>query len=220
MDNLRSHADVVKYWTGARVPYMFGSVSSVVQSVFEAAISDFERDTCIRFVPRTTERNYIYVVSEGDGQSSHSLSVSRCWSAIGKSLGRQKLSLGRGCESKGIVIHELMHALGFFHEQSRHDRDNYVTIYWGNIKPGMQLNFQKYPHGQVDTLNEPYDYASIMHYPQFAFSRNGQKTIAPIRLGVIIIGQRQGLSKVNIQQINKLYKCSGGGGPIRPPVGK
>jgi len=80
-------------------------------------------------------------------------------------------------------------------------------------------NFEKYPHGQVDTLNKPYDYGSIMHYSEYAFSRNGRKTIAPISLGVRI-GQRHDLSKIDIKQINNLYKCSGGGGPIRPPVGK
>ncbi|KAK3719746.1 hypothetical protein QZH41_011021, partial [Actinostola sp. cb2023] len=150
-------------------------------------------------------------------QSIRSLSVSRCWSSIGKSRGRQKLSLGLGCENKGTVIHELMHALGFFHEQSRRDRDKHVMINWSNIAKGARSNFEKYPHGEADYLNAPYDYLSIMHYPQYAFSRNGHRTIVPIRSGVRI-GQRRGFSKVDIQQINKLYGCSGGVGPTRPPT--
>ncbi|KAK3738622.1 hypothetical protein QZH41_009489, partial [Actinostola sp. cb2023] len=170
-----------------------------VRLAFIAAIKVYHRYTCIRFIPRKTERNYIYVVSEGG-----------CWSYIGKSGGKQKLSLGPGCEYKGTAIHEIMHALGFFHEQSRRDRDSYITIHLENIVPGVRHNFDKYPHGKADYLNAQYDYGSIMHYPEYAFSENGKKTIVPIRPGVII-GQRRGLSSIDIQQINTLYSCNSGG---------
>lgn len=48
----------------------------------------------------------------------------------------QELSIGKGCNSKGIIMHELMHALGFWHEQSRSDRDDYLEVLWENIKKG------------------------------------------------------------------------------------
>lgn len=62
--------------------------------------------------------------------------IHSCWSSIGRSGGKQRVSLGKGCERKGIAIHELMHVLGFFHEQSRLDRDKYVTVYWSNVDKG------------------------------------------------------------------------------------
>ena len=62
--------------------------------------------------------------------------VSRCWSHIGKSGGKQKLSLGFGCFNHGTALHELGHALGMHHEQSRPDRDMYVEIKWDHIKDG------------------------------------------------------------------------------------
>ena len=64
----------------------------------------------------------------------------RCWSYIGRVFeGKQQLSIGQGCESDGIIIHELMHALGFYHEQSRSDRDDFVVIMWENIKAGYKI---------------------------------------------------------------------------------
>jgi astacin len=98
---------------------------------------------------------------------------------VGKTGGRQTLSLGNGCIQKGIIIHgkyfrfafqlmlskrnlEMMHAVGFFHEQSRTDRDNYITIMWANIQPGMQGQFEKYSPVTIQTLGSDYDFASIM----------------------------------------------------------
>ncbi|KAJ1371579.1 Astacin (Peptidase M12A) [Parelaphostrongylus tenuis] len=109
-----------------------------------------------------------------------------------------------------------MHAVGFFHEQSRTDRDDYITILWNNIQPGMQgqvnsRQFEKYGHGMIQSLGTTYDYSSIMHYGDKAFSRNGQPTMVPKKKGAQI-GQRVGFSKTDIQKINKLYGCPHEGG--------
>ena len=58
---------------------------------------------------------------------------------IGRQGGKQQISLGRGCGYKGVAIHEMMHALGFYHEQSRLDRDNYITFNWNNINRSKLL---------------------------------------------------------------------------------
>ena len=47
------------------------------------------------------------------------------------------MSIGRGCEFKGIVMHEMFHALGRWHEQSRPDRDQFVQILTNNIQSGQ-----------------------------------------------------------------------------------
>lgn len=65
----------------------------------------------------------------------------RCWSNIGREYnvpGAQELSIGEGCNTKGIITHELMHALGFWHEQSRTDRDDYIAVLWENVKNGSK----------------------------------------------------------------------------------
>jgi hypothetical protein len=120
------------------------------------------------------------------------------------------ISLGRGCDSKGIAIHEMMHALGFFHEQSRRDRDNYVQINWSYIPRGLWYNFKKYQPGEADTLGEPYDKQSIMHYGNYAFTtRRGQKTIVSKTNSQEVLGQRRGLSEIDVKQLKKYYKCRG-----------
>uniref|UniRef100_A0A1I7VDT6 Metalloendopeptidase n=1 Tax=Loa loa TaxID=7209 RepID=A0A1I7VDT6_LOALO len=183
-------------WPNSRIPYAMSSqYSPYSRSVIAAAMQEYTQRTCVRWVPRSIEDyDYIYIVPDRG-----------CYSMVGKTGGRQTVSLGTGCIQKGIIMHELMHAVGFFHEQSRTDRDKHITILWGNIQPGMQGQFEKYDHGMIDSLGADYDYDSIMHYGSRAFSRNGQPTLLP-KIPVAI-GQRIHFSTLDIFKINKLYNC-------------
>ena len=112
--------------------------------------------------------------------------------------------------SGGIIEHETMHALGFWHEQSRPDRDDHVIANWENIRDGKEINFQKQSE-KIDSLGAPYDYDSVMHYSSLDFSSNGAPTITPMKSSRI--GQREGVSRGDKLQIKLMYQCSPAVGP-------
>ncbi|KAJ0069892.1 hypothetical protein NL108_016064 [Boleophthalmus pectinirostris] len=153
----------------------------------------FSKVSCIKFIPRRNQHDFLYIHSSNG-----------CWSSIGRSGGLQKLSLKRnGCIFKGTIQHELLHALGFNHEHKRSDRDRYVRVNWKNIIKGKEHNFRK-----VQTLNQgtPYDYNSIMHYKKTAFSKNGRPTLEACN-GYSKFGLAKKMSMWDKKRINKLY-CS------------
>ncbi|XP_049640521.1 astacin-like metalloendopeptidase [Suncus etruscus] len=179
------------------VPFVLSrKYSKADHQVILEAFAEFERLTCVKFVSYQGQRDFVSIVP-----------MSGCFSSVGRNGGMQVVSLSLAClkKGKGIVLHELMHVLGFWHEQSRADRDHYVQINWKEIQPGFEINFMK---TRNSNMLAPYDYSSIMHYGRFAFSRRGQPTIVPLWDPKIHIGQRWNLSSSDISRVLRLYECS------------
>ena len=178
-------------WPGGMVPWQ--SVPALRQRVLDA-IEHWEANTNVRFVERTEANqaqypNYLsFEVRDG------------CWSYVGMQTGEQVVSLAAGC-GFGAAVHEIFHAVGAWHEQSREDRDRFIRIAWENIQAGREHNFNQHITDGDDIGD--YDFDSIMHYPATAFSSNGQPTI--ITLGGQQIGQRNGLSAGDIAAVNAMY---------------
>jgi len=184
-------------WENATIPYETGNFSNAeIQKINEAAkhISD---NTNLCVVPRTNETDYVFVKSSDSG----------CSSVVGKIGGQQFITLSQGC-SFGSTVHEFLHAAGVYHEQSRSDRDEYISININNVRDGSERNFDKRETNATDYGS--YNYESIMHYGNFAFAVNSQTpTIVTIPPG-IPIGQRDGLSSGDILTLNTIYPIACG----------
>ncbi|ETN83624.1 astacin [Necator americanus] len=139
-----------------------------IRRIFRKGVELWEKDTCIDFRMNSRARNRIRLFRENG-----------CWSYVGNLNRLQDLSLGRGCESVAIAAHEIGHALGFFHTQSRHDRDEFITFNPHNVKPDWLDQFTKETTKTNDNYGITYDYGSIMHYGTTSASMNGKPTMVP-----------------------------------------
>ena len=183
-------------WPNCTVPYDIDPALPNQARVTDA-IAHWEANTNFNFVLRTPANAATYpdwvTFRPGSG----------CSSAVGRRGNQQFVNLAPGC-STGSTIHEIGHVVGIWHEQSREDRDAFVTINWANIQAGFEHNFNQHITDGDDV--GAYDYGSIMHYPRTAFGVNGAETITPTDPNAQI-GQRTGLSAGDVNTANTL--CPG-----------
>lgn len=161
------------------------------------AISHWQKYTGLRFIEINSRNHHefhdylVFVPASG----------TTCASYVGKHGGRQEVNLSPRCTNMNTV-HEIGHAIGLWHEQSRADRDNYIRILWENIDDEHRYNFNQHLTDGNDFGD--YDYQSIMHYGAYAFSKNGEKTLVPLDES-IEIGQRNKLSDKDIAAVYAMY---------------
>ncbi len=164
-------------WTNGIVPFVIlDGFSENERAVIISAMNHIAANSNVCFRRRTDESGYIKFKKYSrtqlgfDGGSSR---LGRC----GYCLDGQEIKLSS--VTNAVVRHEICHALGLLHEQSREDRNNFVEILKNNIQEGQEYNFDQAIYSSTDVGN--YDFASIMHYFSTAFGKkiNGvvQQTI-------------------------------------------
>ncbi|KAH0555365.1 hypothetical protein KQX54_018020 [Cotesia glomerata] len=187
--------DTRRLWNNGIIPYEFKDVYTGPQRrLILQAMRRWEEASCIKFVRRNEKvhRSYLFITKLKCG----------CCSSVGKMKRRISfISVFGKCGKFGTILHELGHAIGFFHKHLHPDRDDYVKI-----------NFDTIKDAKVDTLNQSYNYDSTMHYSTIASSKlSGNQTIIPLQKvnGTIPdIGQRIKRSEGDILTANLLYNCS------------
>jgi hypothetical protein len=184
-------------WEYGIIPYTIAS-NHPKKSEIETAIERINRETNLTVLPRNNEEDYV-----------HFPVTSLLNSLVGRFGGQQNININDRA-SEGNIIHEIFHAAGMFHEQSRCDRDEYVVVYRGNVSSGNQHNFNKECSGATDAYE--YNFSSIMHYGPHGFSKNGNRTISPRTANpfkwldqYFAMGQRSHISDIDQRTINYMY---------------
>jgi hypothetical protein len=183
-----------KLWTDNEVPYVIDDIPNKVQ--VEQALEEIQARSNIQFIPRATEHSNFVRFSKGE---------QHCFSSVGMQGGEQIIALSERCQKKEIS-HEVLHTLGFFHEQNRPDRDDFLTILWENIKEDYWPQFEiiKIWGAEERQSPTPFSNETIMLYPSTSFS------IDPADYSMVTTdgdaySTPSGLTNLDVERINLLY---------------
>ncbi|MFT7670023.1 MAG: hypothetical protein ACI8X5_002730 [Planctomycetota bacterium] len=193
-------AFATSFWAGGIVPYFFhSSVTGNQQLKAIAAMDEWEAHANVQFVPLTNQTHYILIRSSSQNSSN-----------VGQTGGQQTINIA-SWNVHYTIMHEFAHALGYWHEHAREDRNTFIEINYANVcqtccSGSCNFNFNlQFGSGRYG----PYNFDSFMHYGQFQATGNGLPTITVLPpYGVEWqdqIGQRDHMSTWDSRVMSFLY---------------
>lgn len=172
--------------------------TSTQREIIESSMRVLEEVSCFRFIRREREPDYVLIQGGSTG----------CWSFVGKIGGVQSLNLQpNGCLEHGIILHELMHTIGYWHMHNARGRNRFIDIQFQNIEGASTQNFEVAFQSSGPLDSSQYDFSSIMHFGSHAFSKNDLPTIVAL-YPEQTLGQRNNLSELDIYSINNDFCLS------------
>lgn len=187
--------DRPQLWLRGEIPYVVQPDAPNPDRI-QAAIQMFHERTGLKFVSRTDQPDAIVFTRTDE----------HCSSYLGRTGGLQPIFISEQCAAVDIA-HELMHALGFVHEQSRTDRDLHLDVKWDNIEPKYQSQYAMVPEALMEVYGgSPFDPQSILMYGRHAFAVRKQEPTMVMKNGNPIHETPKGLSDMDIERVNRLYR--------------
>lgn len=182
----------IRLWKSQVIAFYIHPSLSNPERVLEAI--SFFSGTALKFVPYTDEQD-VLIFEE---------SIGVCKSYVGSIGGKQSIWLPRNC-GPTEVAHEIMHALGFVHEQNREDRDGAITVNFDNIEEKHRANFEMLPAAFMALSKlAPFDFESLMIYPDNMFAKSARPTMEP-KMKDRRIAPGRTLSPSDVDRINAYY---------------
>lgn len=185
-------ADFVKRWTGGVWYYTIVSSRS---TEIQQAMSWISNNSNVSFVERTSQSQYVTIYDADPNVDATSYS-----NHIGMEAGNKFIVI-HPSQGVGSIAHEILHSLGFFHEQTRPDRDDFIQVYTNRLPADPNIRFQY----EINPLSQgigTFDFNSIMLYPS---TYNGIIIMETLANGSTWLSQRDNLSNGDIEGLAHLY---------------